>query len=133
METREVCKLSELVHLIEELRSRQGNVLFRGTRRDWDLLPGIARPAAREPVLDVEQRMLKKFQRESLPFLEMRPETELDWLAVAQHYGSLQLQRGASFSTNAGGAPVREEPEEGVDPTPLLHELSFRSEPSGHQ
>jgi FRG domain len=87
METCEVRKLSDLVRLVEELRPVQGNVLFRGSRRDWDLLPGIARQLARGHVLDVEQRMLKKFQRHSLPFLEMRPETELDWLAVAQHHG----------------------------------------------
>ena len=38
-------------------------------------------------LLQTEQKLFRAFKRRSLPFLEMRPETDWDWLAVAQHYG----------------------------------------------
>ncbi|MFZ0709190.1 MAG: FRG domain-containing protein [Terrimicrobiaceae bacterium] len=41
----------------------------------------------RYELLAAKQKLLRAFKRRSLPFLEMRPETDWDWLAVAQHHG----------------------------------------------
>ena len=64
-------------------------ILFRGQREDWPLLPKIARLKFRagKQVLDAESEMVVSFKRRSLPFLESKPETNLEWLAIAQHHG----------------------------------------------
>jgi hypothetical protein len=87
MEQTTVRQVSDVVKVIEEYRRIGKKLLFRGHRQDWDLLPVIARCTPRYPLPELERSMVKKFKRESLPFLEMRPESELDWLAVAQHHG----------------------------------------------
>jgi hypothetical protein len=82
-----VTSLSEIVRYIEAHCSLPGAVLFRGQPHDSPLIPSIARVRPRRPLLEAEARMLRAFQRRSLPFLEMRPESAWDWLAVAQHHG----------------------------------------------
>ncbi len=64
-------------------------ILFRGQREDWPLLPKLARIKYRsdKTVLDAESDMVSSFKRRSLPFLESIPENDLDWLAIAQHFG----------------------------------------------
>jgi hypothetical protein len=79
----------DLVHI---LREREGNpsMLFRGQGVDKDLLPKIARgrnlaPAALE---NLEREMLERFRKESIPFLSnLLPQTDWDWLSIAQHQG----------------------------------------------
>ena len=65
------------------------DVLFRGQHEDWPLLPKLARLKYRsgKTVLDAESNMVSSFKRRSLPFLESKPETDWDWLAIAQHFG----------------------------------------------
>ncbi|MBW0000031.1 MAG: FRG domain-containing protein [Verrucomicrobia bacterium] len=83
-----ICALSDLVGYIEEHCSCRGEVFFRGQRVDEPLLPSIARLHPKHGgLLETEQALLRQFMRRSLPFLEMRPETQWDWLAVAQHHG----------------------------------------------
>ena len=84
-----ISSLSELVRYIEDQCSEQSTVFFRGQRTDEPLRPSIARlNPKRYSLLEAEKKILRAFQRRSLPFLEMRPETTWDWLAVAQHYGA---------------------------------------------
>jgi hypothetical protein len=90
MKTIPFTSLSNLIGLIEDQFSSQATVYFRGQGGDHPLLPSIARlkPKRRGmSLLQAEEKLLRAFQRRSLPFLEMRPETQWDWLAVAQHYG----------------------------------------------
>ena len=63
--------------------------IFRGHgKASYDLRPSVGRMkffgGAHVPG---ERAMLNNFKRRSIPFLEFRPETEWDWLALAQHHG----------------------------------------------
>src|SRR5687768_8758185 len=70
-----------------------GRVLFRGQDIAKPLLPRIARIAEEkglsyEQIYEIERRMLDRFKRESTPLLrDLRPESEWDWLSLAQHQG----------------------------------------------
>ena len=65
------------------------DILFRGQRTDEPLLPRIARVRLHlgQLIIDVEKEMFGEFQRQALPLLEMTPESDWDWLALAQHHG----------------------------------------------
>ncbi len=91
-----VDSLGAYSRLISDLRSNnsQDLVLFRGHRNfDRPLLPKIGRGETRlkggrqSDLPDVEKRLFGNFKRFGLPFLHIRPEDELDWLAIAQHHG----------------------------------------------
>jgi len=71
-------------------------LLFRGQNVDEPLLPKMARLnklnrkfdiKQRHSLLETESRMLSEFKRRSRPFIDSIPDTELDWLALAQHHG----------------------------------------------
>ncbi len=65
------------------------DVLFRGQREDMPLLPRIARVTfdVGANVVDVEKKMFADFRRQAQPHLELRPDNDWDWLALAQHHG----------------------------------------------
>lgn len=83
--------LTEYISYIETHCIDQDYILFRGQRSDKPLLPKIARLSHRlgigEFVSDVEKEMLNDFQRRSIPFLDVVPDTDWEWLALAQHHG----------------------------------------------
>ena len=60
------------------------NVAFRGQGRQQPLLPSVARDPE---YVRSEVEVLQEFKREALPFLTHTPESEWQWLAVAQHNG----------------------------------------------
>ena len=60
------------------------SVAFRGQRRQDPLLPSIARDP--EYVAN-EESVFREFQRESLPYLSHVPQSDWQWLALAQHNG----------------------------------------------
>jgi hypothetical protein len=77
-----------LVKKLCESRDKQTViVLFRGQREDKALIPPIGRDYLDEGFPKWEKRMLADFRRDSIPFLEFKPETDWDWLAIAQHHG----------------------------------------------
>ncbi len=71
--------------------------IFRGVVDcTHELVPKIGRDGARkDPITgadlpyskDYEKELLDCFTREARPYLSFVPETQLDWLAVAQHHG----------------------------------------------
>ncbi len=72
------------------------SLLFRGQSVDEPLLPKMARLylvnqkwgiTQRHPLQATESRMLAEFKRRARPFLDAPPETEWDWLSLAQHHG----------------------------------------------
>lgn len=65
-------------------------VVFRGQRSDaWELKPKIGRYSKlRSTELEKEERtILRLFKERAVPFLTFRPESDWEWLAVAQHHG----------------------------------------------
>ena len=88
MKIKEIQSLSEYVkHLEKECVEEM--ILFRGQNQDKPLLPKVARPQIKlkKQILLGEKDMFDEFKRRSRPFLDSRPETNWDWLALAQHYG----------------------------------------------
>jgi FRG domain len=86
---REITSVEGLVRL---LKPRSGNpkLLFRGQNVDKPLLPKIARNRSVdiEELGKLERQMLERFKKEAHNFLPGgAPQTDWDWLSVAQHQG----------------------------------------------
>jgi hypothetical protein len=117
---------SDLTNLIEHFSywNRVG-WLFRGVRDPkFELLPTIGREEARaikndleskksyriEYSIDDERAIYAMFKQQALPFLDHSPSSELEWLAIAQHYGlrtrlldwTESLLAAAWFATSPG-------------------------------
>jgi len=83
--------------LVQSFRSHDGR-FYRGEKRDdWRLIPKIGR-ITKEPKRDTiqikgygsasldEQQALERFKAAARPFLSRTPESNWDWLALAQHH-----------------------------------------------
>ena len=84
--------VSEFVRRLQET-STGGRRLFRGQNTDKPLLPRIVRLAQEKGISfaqmkGIEQKMLERFRRESVPMLEPARElTAWELLSIAQHQG----------------------------------------------
>jgi hypothetical protein len=97
----EVTSVSDLVESVGKLGVAD-RYLFRGQNVDEPLKPKIARQkvVATSEIIGVEKKMLERFKKESTPFLtDTRPQTDWDWLSVAQHQG--MSTRLLDWSANA--------------------------------
>jgi hypothetical protein len=65
----------------------QRYALFRGQRRDKELLPTVARRKWSCGVIEAERLLFSDFKREAVAYLSTIPRNDWDWLSVAQHYG----------------------------------------------
>ena len=61
--------------------------VFRGQRKDYKLLPSISRNNIPQNILHHERELIDKFKKEAVPCLHLLPNSEWDWLVVAQHHG----------------------------------------------
>jgi FRG domain-containing protein len=71
----------------EEDRDHHDDFLFRGQPVDEPLLPRIARAKPRGKLLNIENLILREFERVSALLAEFKTDTEWDLLALAQHHG----------------------------------------------
>jgi hypothetical protein len=80
--------LQDYVRFLERFGDAD-DVLFRGQREEKPLIPKLGRLMPRDgvPILAAERRMIDSFKRQALPFLVQQPQTEWDWLCLAQHHG----------------------------------------------
>ena len=76
-----------LDHLAGEMDD--GNWGFRGVASsDYDLIPSVGRKDVREKYdLGLEVMIFKRFQQMATPFVGMKPESDIAWLALARHHG----------------------------------------------
>jgi hypothetical protein len=81
--------LSDFTTWLENTFADIDDVLFRGQREDWTLLPRIVRLQLRPgmSLLDTEQRLLSDFKLQAPSFLDPIPQTDWEWLSLAQHHG----------------------------------------------
>ena len=77
---------SEFVDFVQE-HCEEDDILFRGQPLDEPLLPKIGRLRLREQFRQSERSMFEEFKRRAIPHLDFTPETDWDWLALAQHHG----------------------------------------------
>lgn len=97
-------KFSDFVTFVEkeyknnQSEERNALLLFRGQDVDMPLLPKLARELeiknklgishlTRYDFHSIEMMMLEEFKRRARPFLESEPDSECDWLSIAQHHG----------------------------------------------
>ena len=79
-----VTSLSQLIELLKKNVSPGRPTWFRGMRDSaWELLPSISRFGGTQ----VEQTLVTRFKQNALPHIQMRPNTEWDWLFIMQHHG----------------------------------------------
>ncbi|MFQ6249958.1 FRG domain-containing protein [Yersinia enterocolitica] len=71
----------------DELALKYKEVLFRGQRYPWKLLPNIVRVCKKETLLDIEIRLITAFKNEVQICLQNPTENIWDLLVVAQHHG----------------------------------------------
>ena len=89
METVEIKKFDELLEAFESQKTGQ-NFVYRGvSNSNFELITSLGRceSALGRPIARLESRLVKLFKESSIPYLEHTPNNELEWLAVAQHYG----------------------------------------------
>lgn len=80
----EVSSVSDFVRLSTWM-SLDNRVIFRGQARSWPLIPSVARNTDRSRFLFREIEILEEFKREAVPYLELFPDNDWQWLALAQH------------------------------------------------
>lgn len=66
-------------------------VVYRGQAFDSPLVPKLFRieriPASAQTLRNLERELLREFENQARPFLENKPQTILEWIAIAQHHG----------------------------------------------
>lgn len=67
----------------------QDNTLFRGQSNAWPLTPKLSRVTSRSHAnyAELEQQLMNDFKNQSIGLLSPKPDSDWDWLAVAQHHG----------------------------------------------
>jgi len=82
-----VGKLKDYVAIMEDTYPSK-TLKFRGQPYEAPLVPKIGRSGRIYiNVREKEKEMISEFQRKSPPFIQYKPDGELEWLALAQHHG----------------------------------------------
>lgn len=73
----------------ESVFAHQPDVIYRGvTQSKFELIPSVGRiKHPTQSVQRLEHDSLWIFKTHSLPYLEYKPSSDWDWLALAQHHG----------------------------------------------
>lgn len=82
----EISSVSEFVELSTWLYTNN-YVVYRGQTKEkgWPLIPSVGRNLSRSQFALQEVTTLAEFKRESIPYLDIVPENEWQWLTLAQH------------------------------------------------
>jgi hypothetical protein len=81
-------KVSEynIFDFVKETTCFDASTIFRGhTNASWELVPSVGRDGDRNDLLGNEEKILKEFMRESIPYIDFVPQDAWQWLALAQH------------------------------------------------
>jgi hypothetical protein len=85
----------DLARLIDELAKQRANWIFRGEpSTTYELVPAAGRQMGRSSKprtlkysMDNERAALRRFKYDAQPYVGYTPQTDIEWLAIAQHYG----------------------------------------------
>ena len=92
-EEHRLATLSGFLSLIEKIKgdeeaaANKSDFIYRGQQVDWALNPKLARAVPAGKRANTEKIMFEEFERTSLAYTRLRPETDWELLAIAQHYG----------------------------------------------
>src|SRR5439155_4743749 len=81
---RTIRSVSSMIHALNQQVNPNQLIWFRGqARRDWQLVPSLARKAAH---LRAENALIKRFMQNAAPHLVAPPHEEWEWLFLMQHH-----------------------------------------------
>jgi hypothetical protein len=98
-------EIKSVISFLNEINKRGHLAMFRGQGNDWPLLPTIGRmaqyinPNPKKKDLKhgipffyvkwnyLEEDLINKFKKYSIPFLKRIPTSKVEWLILAQHHG----------------------------------------------
>jgi len=80
--------VQDFVELLQRVIDTRGSI-FRGqSDESYQLRPSILRfPAKDHEILQTEKNLFNAFKKQALPYLSSKPDSDWDWLAIAQHHG----------------------------------------------
>ena len=83
-----VININTIEELIQHVK-KSSNIFFRGvSNATHDLIPSIARLGkSREEIESIEKDIFALFKLEAAPYINKVPDTEWEWLMLAQHHG----------------------------------------------
>lgn len=87
-ETWAIETVQDFLQLLQSQIDTRGSI-FRGQSDDrYQLRPSVLRflPKNHE-ILQTENNLFNLFKKQALPYLDSKPESDWDWLAIAQHHG----------------------------------------------
>ena len=80
----EIKSLGDLVKHLTEHKPQDQPMWFRGQANSkWNLRPSLARCGG----IDREIPLINRFKQNALPYMEVRPKSEWEWLVVMRHHG----------------------------------------------
>ncbi|KOY86567.1 hypothetical protein AD998_10800 [bacterium 336/3] len=90
--THSINSLSQYIDFIVNQEHRDiSQWLFRGhSDETYELTPSLFRINIKDSFRDwndVEKYIMTQFKKQAIPYLKYSPSNELEWLAIAQHYG----------------------------------------------
>ncbi|UCE74359.1 MAG: FRG domain-containing protein [Methanomassiliicoccales archaeon] len=73
-------------------KKSEGTVIYRGVlKEEYELIPRVGRykkiDIFYDDIYDYERELFRSFKRKAIPFLNIMPENNWHWLALAQHHG----------------------------------------------
>lgn len=70
----------------EEASDNSADFIYRGQREDKPLRPRLGRLVPKGKRKEIERLMFDEFKRTSIALTDLQPETDWDFLAIAQHH-----------------------------------------------
>lgn len=105
LQVRCVSEFINHVEAIKQAEQKNGNsadFIFRGQPVDKPLLPKLGRVVPKGNRANIEQLMFKEFQRTSISLSDLSPESDWDFLSLAQHHGLPTRLLDWTYSALAG-------------------------------
>ena len=92
MESYTITSVSDFLGFIErakkaeETNHNKADFIYRGQREDKSLRPRLGRLIPKGKRKEIERLMFDEFKRTSIALTDLQPETDWDFLAIAQHH-----------------------------------------------
>ena len=86
-ETYNASSLGDFEGWIDIVQGKTETTIYRGQKNNYSLLPNICRKGESKSLLINERALLTAFKKQAPRCLQVVPDTDIEWLVVAQHHG----------------------------------------------
>ena len=89
MKHKKINNILDFINYLENEDMARGSWGFRGVpSSDYDLIPNIGRVDIRSPFHPgLERQIFERFRQMAVPFVKIKPDNDITWLALARHHG----------------------------------------------